>query len=321
MKACLRLNYGPPETFQVADISKPAPKPDEVLVRVMATTVNRTDIGVSTGKPYAIRAFTGLFSPKIPVTGTDFAGVIEELGAEVTDFHVGDRVWGFDDNGAGTHAEYVTFPISKAMLKIPEGVDFDFMVACAEGTHYAVNFINKVNLTPDMQVLVIGGTGAIGSAAIQILKAMQVQVTAVCFEADLEIVKALGPDRVIALEREAFTRDLGAYDFVFDSVGKSRFSICKPVLKEKGVYISSELGPNWENLAFALKGRFAKGKRVIFPIPSDIPASMKTVTKLVEWGKFKPLMDSRKFTPIQIKEAFSYVASGKKTGNVVLHWH
>lgn len=319
MKACLRQKYGPPETFQIMEIPKPIPKPNEVLVKVIATTINRTDIGVSTGKPYAIRAFAGLFSPKIQVTGTDFAGIIEEVGKEVKDFQVGDRVWGFEDNGAGTHAEYLAYPTSKAILKMPKEIDFATLVACAEGAHYAINFIKKVELRPGMQVLVIGGAGAIGSAAIQILKARDVKVTAVCFEEDVEKVKNLGPDRVIALEKEDFTKDLAAYDFVFDSVGKSRFSICKPVLKEKGVYISSELGPNWENIGLALKGKFTKGKRVIFPLPLDILDSLKTMQKLVEEGKYKPMIDERHFTLENALEGFAYVASGKKKGNVILH--
>ncbi len=320
MKASYRDYYCPPAQIQLKDIPKPTPKGDEVLVRVRATTVNRTDVGVATGKPYAIRAFAGLSRPKIPVTGTDFAGVIEAVGSEVQNFKIGDRVWGFDDNGAGTHAEWVAYSTQKALLKMPENRDFTFMAACAEAAHYAVNFINKVKLKPGMQVLVNGGTGAIGSAAIQILKVMKVEVTAVCFEKDLSQVKALGPDRIIALEQTDFTKEDKAYDFVFDAVGKSRFPLCMRIMKPNGVYISSELGPNWENIWLALAGKFSSGKKVIFPIPADILASMKYIQSLVEADKFNPLIDPKTFSPEQISEAFSYVASGKKTGNVVLRW-
>ena len=320
MKASFREKYCPPSQIRLTEIPKPTPKSDEVLVRVMATTINRTDLGVSTGKPYAIRAFTGITSPKIQVTGTDFAGVIEATGSEVSDFKVGDCVWGFDDNGAGTHAEWVAFSTKKALIKMPDNRDFAFMAACAEAAHYAVNFINKVKLKPGMQVLVNGGTGAIGSAAIQILKAMEIEVTAVCFEKDVEVVKTLGPDRVIALEKNDFTKEDKVYDFVFDAVGKSRFPLCMQILKPNGIYISSELGPNWENLWLALAGKFSAGKKVIFPVPSDILASMKYILNLVEHGKFNPLMDPKTFSPEQIAEAFAYVASGKKTGNVILRW-
>ncbi|MFC5192260.1 NAD(P)-dependent alcohol dehydrogenase [Algoriphagus aquatilis] len=318
MRAAIRYHYCSPESLTVGELSTPQPKADEVLIRVKTTTVNRTDVGVLTGKPYAIRAFAGLTKPKIPVTGTDFAGIVEQVGAEVSRFRVGDRVWGFDDNGAGTHAEYVCFSEKKAILPIPAGWDFPEIVACAEAAHYAVNFLNKVTIEPGMKVLVNGGTGAIGSAAIQLLKAQQVEVTAVCFEKDMALVQALGPDRVIALEKVDFTQENKTYDFVLDAVGKSRFTLCIPILSPKGIYISSELGPNWENIWLALFSTFGKGQKVIFPIPIHILESMKLITSLIEKGQFRPLIDERGFTLAQVSEAFDYVASGQKIGNVIL---
>ncbi|WP_026969708.1 NAD(P)-dependent alcohol dehydrogenase [Algoriphagus terrigena] len=317
MKAAVRYAYGPPESIQVAEIPTPEPKPDEVRVRVMATNVNRTDIGVLTGKPYLMRAFAGFPNPKVPVTGTDFAGVVDKVGEGVTGFSVGERVWGFADNGCGTHGEFVCFSTQKAILPIPEGVDFATIVACAEAAHYAINFLNKVTLKPGDQVLVNGGTGAIGSAAIQLLKSRDIQVTAVCHEIHVEKVRALGADRVIALEKEDFTQEKIEYDFVFDAVGKSRFSLCKPILKPGGIYISSELGPNWENLTLALTTPFFGDRKVIFPIPSNLLGSMKTIQDLLLQGKFKPLID-RTYTLDQTREAFIYVASGQKIGNVIL---
>lgn len=317
MKAAVRYAYGPPESIQVEEIPAPEPKPDEVRVRVMATTVNRTDIGVLTGKPYLMRAFAGFPKPNLPVTGTDFAGIVDKVGDAVTGFKVGDRVWGFADNGCGTHAEFVCFSTQRAILHIPDGVGFAEIVACAEAAHYAINFLNKVKLEPGDHVLVNGGTGAIGSAAIQLLKFRDIQVTAVCHEVHVEKVKALGPDRVIALEKEDFTKEKIEYDFVFDAVGKSRFSLCKPILKPGGIYISSELGPNWENLTLALTTPFFGDKKVIFPIPSNLLGSMKTIQDLFLQGKFKPLID-RTYTLDQIREAFDYVASGQKIGNVIL---
>jgi NADPH:quinone reductase-like Zn-dependent oxidoreductase len=318
MKASLRYSYCPIESVEVVDIPIPEPKPKEVLVSIKATTVNRTDMGVLTGKPYAMRAFAGFPKPKIPVTGTDFAGVIQKVGTEVTEFKVGDRAWGFNDNGAGSHAEFFCFPVSNAILRIPDQIDFSEIVACAEAAHYAVNFINKVKLEPGMQVLVNGGTGAIGSAAIQILKSMGIEVTAVCFEKDFDKVKNLGPDRVIAIEKSDFTQEDKSYDFIFDAVGKSRFSVCKAILKPQGVYISSELGPNWENLWMAIGAPVLGKQKVIFPLPTAILESMKLVQQLLQDGKFKPLIDEKRFSLDQIREAFTYVASGKKIGNVIL---
>jgi NADPH:quinone reductase-like Zn-dependent oxidoreductase len=317
MKASVRYAYGPIDSIQIRDIPIPEPKPDEVRVNVMTTTVNRTDLGVLTGKPYLMRAFAGFPKPRFPVTGTDFAGVVDKVGDGVAEFKVGDRVWGFGDNGSATHAEFVCFSTKKAILKIPDGIDFPQIVACAEAAHYAINFLNKVKLNSGAHVLLNGGTGAIGSAAIQLLKSRGIRVTAVCHEADLVKVKALSPDRVIALEKEDFTKEKIEYDFVFDAVGKSRFSRCKPILKPGGIYISSELGPNWENLTLAMTTPIIGQKKVVFPLPTDILSSMKVVQDLVIKGKFKPLID-RTYSIDQVKEAFAYVASGKKIGNVIL---
>ncbi|OOG76811.1 NAD(P)-dependent alcohol dehydrogenase [Algoriphagus sp. A40] len=317
MKASVRYSYGPIESIQIEEIPIPEPKPDELRVRVMATTVNRTDIGVLTGMPLLMRAFAGFPKPTLPVTGTDFAGIVDKVGESVSGFQVGDRVWGFSDDGSGTHAEFVCYSIKRPLLPIPDGIDFATIVSCAEAAHYAYNFLNKVKLETGDHVLVNGGTGAIGSATIQLLKSRGIRVTAVCHEIHVEKVKALGADRVIALEKEDFTKEKIEYDFVLDAVGKSRFSLCKPILKEGGIYISSELGPNWENLTLALLTPIFGGKKVIFPLPIDILDSMKVIQDLLLQGKFKPLID-RSFSLDQVREAFSYVASGKKVGNVIL---
>lgn len=193
-------------------------------------------------------------------------GIVDEVGKNVSGFKVGDRVWGFGDNGSATHAEFVCFSSKKAILPIPDGIEFPQIVACAEAAHYAVNFLNKVKLKSGDHVLLNGGTGAIGSAAIQLLKSRGIQVTAVCHGANVKKVKALGPDRVIALEKEYFAKEKVLYGFVFDAVGKSRISLCKPILKPKGIYISSELGSNWENLTLAMIPPIFGGKKMIFPI-------------------------------------------------------
>lgn len=317
MKAAIRYNYGPIESIQVLDIPIPEPKPSEIRIKVMATTVNRTDLGVLTGKPYIMRAFAGFPKPTKPVTGTDFAGVVEKVGEGITAFKVGDRVWGLQDNGAGTHGEFACISVKTAVMKISDGVDYKEIVACAEAAHYAYNFLNKVKLEPGDHVLVNGGTGAIGSAAIQLLKVKGILVTAVCHEINVEKVKALGADRVIALEREDFTKEKIQYECVLDAVGKSRFSFCKPILKPGGIYISSELGLNWENLTLALTTPVFGGKKVVFPLPLNVLESMTVIKDLLLKGHFKPLID-RSFALDQVREAFSYVASEKKIGNVIL---
>ena len=317
MKAAIRYQYGPPEVINIKEVEKPEPKDHEVLVRVLATTVNRTDCAILEGKPFIMRFLTGLRKPNDLIPGTDFAGRIEKLGKTVSKFKVGDEVWGFDDNGTRTQAEFLTISEEKAILTIPKNTNYDDAAASAEGAHYAYNFTNKVKLQPGQKVLVNGASGAIGSAAVQFLKYFGLYVTAVCGTENLELIKSLGADRVIDFEKEDFTKDRELYHYVFDSVGKSTFARCKPLLAENGIYISSELGPYTQNPLLAMITPLTGGKKVIFPVPVNIKASLKFTSKLIEEGKFKPVID-RKYTLNQITEAYRYVASGKKVGNVIL---
>lgn len=317
MKAAIRRTYGPPETITIETVETPAPKENEILVRVHAATVNRTDCAVLTGKPFVMRFFTGLGKPKSPTTGTDFAGQIEAVGKQVTAFKVGERVWGFLDSGLASHAQYLTISEHAAVLPIPEHISYEQAAASAEGAHYAYNFVNKLSLNAAQKVLVYGATGAIGSAAVQILKSMGLYVTAVCNTQNIEIVTALGPDKVIDYLKEDFTRQEEQYDFVFDAVGKSTFSRCKPLLKPGGIYLSSELGPHAENLYLPLLTKIRGGKKVVFPIPSDIKGSLLFIQNLLEKGQFKPVID-RRYPLEHIAEAYKYVMSGQKTGNVII---
>ncbi|MCG5052138.1 MAG: NAD(P)-dependent alcohol dehydrogenase [Myxococcales bacterium] len=317
MRAVYRTQYGPPEVLRIEERTPPTPRPGELLVKVRATTVNRTDCGSLWGKPFVFRFFTGLPRPRHTATGTDFAGDVVELGEGVSGFARGDRVFGFDDNVAGTHAEFVCFSTRKGVAKIPDGVPYEQAAASLEGAHYALNFMRKVTLGSGCRVLVNGATGAIGSAAVQLLKLRGAHVTAVCASPHVALVASLGADRVIDRTQEDFTQQDDLYDFVFDAVGKSTFGACKRILVARGVYISSELGPGGQNLAFALLSPLSRGKRVVFPLPLDIPGSVVHMQSLLALGKWKPLID-RVYPLEQIAEAFRYVASGQKIGNVVL---
>jgi NADPH:quinone reductase-like Zn-dependent oxidoreductase len=317
MRAAVRQKYGPPESLLIKEIPVPKPGKGEVLIRVQATTVNRTDCAGLTGKPYAIRLFSGLLKPKKISTGTDFTGVVERVGEGVKDFMPGDRVFGFNDNGAGTHAQYVLFPVGNNIRHIPDSVSFENAAASLEGAHYALNFLNKVNVNSGDHILVIGGTGAIGSALVQILNHIGANVTAVCRAEHFERVKELGAHRVIDYMNDDFTRYPEKYNHVFDSVGKSSFGVCKKLMKHDGIYISSELGKNWENLFLALTATFRSGPNVIFPVPTNIGATLDYMYKLLEQGKFRPLID-KIITLEELPEAFRYTCSGQKVGNVVV---
>jgi NADPH:quinone reductase-like Zn-dependent oxidoreductase len=317
MKAAFRTRYGGPEVLEVKEVPKPEPRAGEVLVRVRAATVSRTDCGALWGAPFVYRFFVGWPRPRHTATGSDFAGEVEAVGEGVTAFRGGDRVWGFDDNSAGTHAQYVSFPAGKAIATIPAGIDYAEAAASAEGAHYALNFLRTVPAVPGRRALVNGATGAIGSSAVQLLKQRGVHVTATCATPHLARVQALGADRVIDYLKEDFTKEDTRYDFVLDAVGKSTFGACKPILAPGGRYASSELGPRAENLYLALLTPLLRGKRVMFPFPLDIKGSLALVRSLLEQGRFRPLMD-RSYRLEEIREAFTYVASGQKIGNVVL---
>jgi NADPH:quinone reductase-like Zn-dependent oxidoreductase len=316
MKAAVRYQYASPEKIRIIDMPKPIPKTNQVLIRVMATTINRTDCGVLSGSPYIFRFFVGWPKPKNHILGTDFSGIVEEVGSMVTKFRVGDRVWGFEDEGLPSQAEYLAYGEDKNIMIIPEGLSFAEGAACAEGAHYALNFLNYVKLNPESRVLVNGATGGIGSAMVQFLKGQGVHVTATANTKNMDLIQSLGPDHVIDYEKEDFTKIGENFDVIFDTVGKSTFGKCKVLLKENGCYLSSELGEGIENLYLPLVTKIKGGKRVLFPIPSNIKGSMSSIQKMVIEGKFHPIIE-KSFPLEHASEAYSYVASGKKTGNVV----
>ncbi|MGB3779749.1 MAG: NAD(P)-dependent alcohol dehydrogenase [Tunicatimonas sp.] len=320
MKAVLRTKYGSPEALTVGTAPKPELKEDELLVRVRATTVNRTDCGILRGEPFPIRLFTGLLKPRSPVPGTDFAGVVEAVGPQVSDFKIGDRVWGFNDEGMASQAEYLTIRQRKGVVKIPNGIGYEEVVSCAEGAHNAYNFINKVTIDPRARVLVNGATGAIGSAAVQLLKYYGAHVTAVSNTPNIDLVKSLRADEVIDYQRVDFTKTDGQYQLILDAVGKSTFAKCRHLLAPQGVYISSELGPNAQNVYLPLITKLTGGQRVIFPVPSNIRKSLNLMNRLLTEGAFRPVID-RRYPMSAIKEAYHYVERGEKTGNVIVTYH
>ncbi len=317
MKAVIQKKYGAPDVLQITEIEKPKPEASELLIKVFATTVNRTDCAALRANLFITRLFTGLTKPKKQTTGTDFAGMVEEVGGNVDQFKPGDSVFGFDDLGLSSHAEYLVISDNKAIGILPNNSNFEEAVACIEGFHYALNFINKIQLKKGDQLIVNGATGAIGSAVLQLSNYYGAEITAVCKAEDFELVKSLGAKQVMDYDSQDFTKIEQDFDFVLDAVGKSSFSNCKSLLKEKGIYISSELGKHAENVFLSLFSRFKSGKKVKFPIPFNIKASITLLTKLLEEGKYKPIIDTR-YSLDQIEKAFKYVETGKKKGSVVV---
>ena len=203
------------------------------------------------------------------------------------------------------------------LATMPNNVTFDEAAPICEGGHYALCDIRAAKVQKGHDVLVNGATGAIGSAAIQLLKQIGATVTAVCNSKNVELIKSLHPDFIIDYTKEDFTQTNKRFDFVFDAVGKSSFGKCKQILKKRGVYISTELGENWENIFLALSTPFFGGKKVLFPIPTINQSDVIFLKELVETGKYRPLVD-RKYPLEQIVDAYRYVETGMKTGNVIL---
>lgn len=317
MKAIVYTQYGPPEVLQLKEVEKPDPKENEVLVKVYATTVNRTDCAILRAKPFIMRFFMGMFKPKKTIMGTTFAGEIEAVGKEVTSFSVGDRVFGFNDSVLSSYAEYMVISEDNFFMTIPDEISYKQAAASIEGEHYANNFLNKVEIKVGDKVLVNGASGAIGSGVVQLLKSMKVDITAVTNTKNIALAKSLGANKVIDYTKEDFTKENVQYDFVFDAVGKSSFGKCKPIIKPKGVYISSELGYMSQNIFFSLFTPLFGGKKVKFPMPIDIKESLLVVKKLMEEGNHKAVID-REYPLEQIADAFRYVETGEKTGNVVI---
>jgi NADPH:quinone reductase-like Zn-dependent oxidoreductase len=316
MKAAVRTRYGPPSLVSVVDVDKPSVGPDDILVAVHATTVNRTDCAYRAARPFFMRALTGLTRPKLTILGTEFAGVVAETGGDVTKFAVGDRVFGYNEGPFGTHAEFLAVPASGPVATLPDGVSFASGAAGTEGSHYALAFIRVAGIKAGQDALVYGATGAIGSAAVQLLKQLGVTVTAVCDTDNVAKVKGLGADRVVDYTATDFTADDQRYDAVLDAVGKSTFGRCKRLLKPGGQYSSSELGPWAQNLVLPLVTRVMK-KRVRFAYPTQDQEMIEHLGRLLGSGEFAPLID-RHYPLAEIVAAYEYVETGRKVGNVVI---
>ena len=299
-------------------MQKPSPKDNEVLIRVHATTVNRTDCGFLRGKPFFVRFVSGLLGPKRTILGCEFTGEIEAVGKDVKSFVKGDRVFGYSGVKFGGQAEYMIMPEQSMMTTNPANMIYEEAAVITEGAHYALNNIRKANVRSGHKVLVNGATGGIGSAAVQLVKYYGAEVTGVCATKNVELVKSLGADKVIDYTKEDFTKSTtGYYDFVFDAVGKSSFGACKKLLKAGGIYCSTELGPVWQNPFLAMWTAKFSSKKVIFPIPKESKEDALFFKELIETGKFKPVID-RRYPLEQIAEAYTYVETGQKIGNVVI---
>lgn len=320
MKASVNTRYGPPEVLEIKDLPKPIPAKGEVLIKMMATTVNRTDCGFRNPEYLLVRLISGLWKPRRTVLGSEVSGIVEAVGADAKLFKPGDEVFGLSTFLFGTHAEYLCIPENKAITLKPKNISFHEAAAICDGAFLAWANLKKFDLSKIKTILINGASGSIGTAAVQLAKQAGVHVTAVCNSASMSIVKSLGADVLIDYTKEDFTSCGQRFDLVLDAVGKSSFFKCRKILKPKAVYISSELGYMAQNIFLPLITLLSPGKKVMFPIPRDTKEDMEFFRSLVEAGKYRAVID-RTYSLDQIVEATHYVEQGEKIGNVVIDIH
>lgn len=317
MRAAVHVRYGPPDTIELTDVPPPVPADGDVLIRIQATTVNRTDCGVLRGKPFFIRFIYGLPRPKCPVLGNEFAGRVESVGANVSLFKPGDDVVGYNDRTFGGHAQYVTMRETGMIARLPAGLSYEEAAPMAEGAHYALAILRGTRVGPGSNVLIYGATGAIGSAAVQLARHLGASVTAVCSTARMPLVRSLGAERVIDYTTEIVTNAGDNFDVVIDAVGKSSFRACRKLLKSGGIYASTDLGYLWQNPPLIVWTKWFGDKKVVIPLATSRSEDLAFLANLAETGAFRPVID-RRYSLEQVAEAFKYVETGKKLGNVVI---
>ena len=320
MKIVNYSKYGSPDVIEIINREKPTPKENEVLIRVMTSSLSPAECAVRKADPFIVRFFAGLTSPK-GVPGDMLAGLVEEVGSQVTKFKAGDRVFGSTGQSMGAHGEFVCLKDSEALVLLPEGLEFYEGSSIADGAITALPFLrDQAKLSKGQHILINGASGSIGTYAIQLSKYYGAIVTAVCSSKNHELVKSLGADIVIDYHKTDFTNNTNQYDVVFDTVGKSSFGKCKQSLTAKGVYLTTvpDFGAMVQTILFKNK----KSKKAIFAATglrkaADKIPDFELMRELALEGKLRTIAD-KEFTFTTIKDGHAYVDAGHKVGNVVL---
>ena len=315
MKAAVYTQYGPPEVLQVKQVEKPIPKKNELLLRIRATAVNSGDLRLRKADPFAVRFIFGLIKPKINILGSVFSGEVESVGEDVKHFKVGDFVFGHTDMSFGSYAEYNCVSENASIALKPANISHNEAAVIPFGGVTALHFIKKAMIKPGQKVLVVGASGAVGSAAVQLAKSFGADVTGVCSTANIALVKSIGADKVIDYTKEDFTRNGETYDVIFDSVKAISVSRSLKSLNKNGIMILSAAGMS--EMLQGLWISMTSSKKVMTGVISHTAADIIFLKELIETGKFKPVID-RTYPLEQIAEAHAYVEKGHKKGNVVI---
>ena len=314
MRAVVYDRYGPPEVLRLEEVERPVPSDDEVLVRIHATTVNRTDVGLRSAELFISRFVTGLLRPRNRILGMEFAGEVEEVGPAVTEFRVGDRVFGGKSSGAW--AEYIAVKESEPLVHVPSAMTFEQAAAIFDGASLALACLRTAGTLDGREVLVYGASGSVGTAGVQLAKHFGANVTGVCSTRNIDLVRSLGPDAVIDYTQEDFTRNGRRYDVIFDAVGKTSFSRCRRSLKRGGTFVDTDLG-FLANVPLLLLATRWSDKKVKMGITRYAKQDLVLFRELTESGEYRAVID-RTYPLEDVVEASRYVETGHKIGNVVL---
>jgi len=316
MKAAVNTRYGSPDVIEVREVPKPEPRAGEVLVKVHATTVSRTDCGQLRAHPFFMRLVTGFARPKHTILGTDFAGEVEAIGEKVTSFAPGDRVFGLTPGGYGGHAEYLCLSQEEALTLMPARMDFHEAVVC-EGAWYANSNLQPLGVGSGHRTLIYGASGAIGTAAVQLAKFYGAEVTAVVATRHLDLARSLGADRVVDYTLRDYTRIDETFDLIFDAVGKASYFQCRRLLKPQGVFATTDFGPHNQNVFLLFWGTISRNRRVVLGMPKNSRDLVQFLRARLQAGDFRAVID-RRYPLEAIADAYRYVETGQKTGIVVI---
>ena len=318
MRAVVHDRYGPPGILRVAEVERPVPADDEVLVRVRATTVTRTDCHVRRASPFVWRLFAGLLRPRKKILGIEYAGVVETVGAAVDGLAVGDEVFGGTAGRFGAHAEYVCVPGTAPLVPKPAGSTFEEAAAVCDGFMQGLTCVRAGGVGKGTRILVYGASGSCGTAVVQLARHYDAHVTAVCGTKNVELVRSLGAEEVIDYQRKDFRRNGETYDVVVDAVGLTSLLRCRRSVRPGGIFVATDLGRLMlENPLSALLTRWVGERRVRFPLGRWTRDDLLFLKELMEAGRYRAVVD-RAYPLEDVVEATAYVETGQKTGNVVL---
>jgi NADPH:quinone reductase-like Zn-dependent oxidoreductase len=314
MQAVVQDRYGPPDVLRIEEVDRPQPKPDEILVRVRASTVSQTDTHVRAAHPFFWRLIGGLRRPKWRTLGVDLAGEVEAVGSAVTEFKVGDAVFGSPSSYLGAHAEYVCSRTGRALALMPAGMTFEEAAAIYDGGTQALSALRQADVRPGQRLLIYGASGSLGTAAVQLAKHFGAHVTGVTSATHVELVRSLGADEVIDYHVQDFTRRGATYDAIIDAVGKQTFRRGRRVLGTNGVYVATD---GLENLVVWALMRLVGRRRLRFASGRRSKEDVELLKRLVEAGEYRAVID-RTYAMADVADAHRYVEAWHKAGNVVL---